>query len=183
MSNPTIDDVSAMLRRGDTIALKSEYATLSVGFIKAFAIVCGLGGFFINALMFVAVGKVNLVEGVVPIAIGVAFAVMVLGTGMNRAVGEIKGDDITLKNLMTGRKYKIRLDAITKISINSADTGYGFGRIYGSSQKLMQTSVTFKAGGKERTLVLFNNKKWQFGADLSVADVIWLAREEVYRKE
>ena len=83
---------------------------------------------------------------------------------------------------MSGARYEVRLEDISNISLVPHKTGYGFSSLLGESMKIMKTTVTFKLDNKQKTLVLFNTKNWPYGREISVADIIWTAREEAFVK-
>jgi len=138
--------------------------------------------FFGVLLFFVAYFFGSLSHGLVLFSIAAVFGVFILSSGMMRGTGMVYGEWIHLRNLMTGKKYKIRPTDITHISLKKADTGYGFSRLISAGQRIKCTTVTFKVRNKAVTLEFFNNKHWQFGDEIAIADVFWIARDEARKK-
>ena len=168
-----------MIRNGEKISLNSNYNSGGVAFMKGFAMVAT----FFGALFFlVAYVYKSPVHGLILFGLCVFVGLVVLATGMSRGTGQVQGSSILFKNLMSGKKYAINPKDMTRITLSKADTGYGISSIIGASQRIKRTTVEFRSGQKTVTLEFHNTKHWQFGSDISIADVLWIARDEAQKQ-
>ena len=183
MSSLTLDDFLLQLKKGEKIHLASDFTSNSIEVHYLLGIGFPLAGaFFYFIIAFAGPGSDSNTAGFVLLALFCFFGGIFFVIGLNKSEAVIKGEMIYFKSLMLGVRYEVRLEDISDISLVPHKTGYGFSAIIGESMNIMKTTVTFQYGNKQKALVLFNTKNWPYGREISVADVIWTARDEAYLK-